>query len=290
MVDSISLEEVQASIRSQQARWQAAENDVSRLPVVEIVKRLGVRPPPEALTIGELEGNFNKGMPGEGISLPATGVPSAFDLRKAGGKNYITAVKDQGGCGSCVAFGSVAAIEGSIAWTKKSANPTLNLSEAHLYYCYGAKEKVTCATGWWPEKALPYVKSGGLVDETCFPYTAKDQPCKLCADWKKRLTKIRGHQRLVNQQEIKKWIYATGPVVGCFLVYADFPKYKSGVYKHTAGGLLGGHCVAIVGYSDPEAAWICKNSWGIPWGDKGFFKIGYGQCGIDSWDNVGVTP
>ena len=46
----------------------------------------------------------------------------------------------------------------------------------------------------------------------------------------------------------------------------------------------------VVGYSDTEQAWICRNSWGTGFGGAahadgtgaGFFKIGYGQCNIDS--------
>jgi C1A family cysteine protease len=39
-----------------------------------------------------------------------------------------------------------------------------------------------------------------------------------------------------------------------------------------------------VGYDDPNGCWICKNSWNTTWGEQGFFRIAYGECGIESWD------
>jgi hypothetical protein len=62
------------------------------------------------------------------------------------------------------------------------------------------------------------------------------------------------------------------------------------------GKLAGGHAVLVIGYSDAEGAWICRNSWGpgfggVPHPDGtggGFFKIGYGECKIDSEPFFGV--
>jgi cathepsin B len=65
-----------------------------------------------------------------------------------------------------------------------------------------------------------------------------------------------------------------------FTVYEDFMNYKSGVYKHQTGSQLGGHAVKIVGWGD--GYWIVANSWGTSWGEKGFFNIAFGNCGIDS--------
>lgn len=76
-----------------------------------------------------------------------------------------------------------------------------------------------------------------------------------------------------------------GPLYVAFTVYADFETYKSGVYKHTTGGFLGGHAVEMIGWGteNGEDYWLIKNSWNEEWGDGGLFKIarGVNECGIE---------
>ena len=70
-----------------------------------------------------------------------------------------------------------------------------------------------------------------------------------------------------------------------FEVYHDFFNYKSGVYQHVTGDLAGGHAVKMVGWGitdDGVEYWICANSWGPEWGEKGFFRIKTGEGQIDS--------
>ena len=81
-------------------------------------------------------------------------------------------------------------------------------------------------------------------------------------------------------------IYENGPVTAAFTVYADFPTYKSGVYKHTTGAELGGHAIKIIGWGVENGTkyWLVVNSWNETWGDNGTFKIlrGEDHCGIES--------
>ena len=67
-------------------------------------------------------------------------------------------------------------------------------------------------------------------------------------------------------------------------IYNDFLSYKTGIYKHTTGSLLGGHAVKIVGWgvNNGLSYWICANSFGTSWGELGFFRILFGECGIDA--------
>lgn len=279
--DYPTLDDVLKEIARQGASWTAEDNAVSRLPLSLRLLRLGASPGDGDPTIDEAE---RASAPKHSVV-----VPNKFDLRSVNGKNYVTGIRDQGGCGSCVAFGSLATMEASIAWKQKKENPQIDLSEAHLYYCYGKPENVTCATGWFPAKALVHCVTG-IVDEPCFPYTPGDQPCGLCKDWQKRLTKIVSSTALTNNTAaMKNWISTYGAIVGCFIVYDDFFRYRSGVYKHVTGAKAGGHCVSLIGYDDMQSCWICKNSWGPAWGDQGFFRIAYGECAMETWQVLGVS-
>jgi cathepsin B len=81
-------------------------------------------------------------------------------------------------------------------------------------------------------------------------------------------------------------IAAHGPVESGFSVYQDFMSYKSGIYQHKSGGLLGGHAVKVVGWGVENNVqfWIVANSWTTNWGEKGFFRIikGRNECGFES--------
>jgi C1A family cysteine protease len=208
-----------------------------------------------------------------------------------GGANYVTPVKNQGNCGSCVAFGSVAALETTAAFTRRVPGMKLDLSEAHLFYTHGGSVGRTCANGWYPVPALTMSRDKGVTFEDYFPYTpGNNGGHTLNPDFPNRLAKpVDVRDVTGDPAAIKQQIVTYGSTTACFYVYADFFSYRSGVYKHVSGDLQGGHCVALVGYDDAQSCWIAKNSWGPEWGDNGYFRIGYGECGIETWQCAGTS-
>jgi len=92
---------------------------------------------------------------------------------------------------------------------------------------------------------------------------------------------------------IQTEIMTHGPVEAAFSVYADFLAYKSGVYQHVSGSMLGGHAVKILGWGTEDGTpyWLVANSWNEDWGAMGYFKIrrGTDECGIEDEITAG-TP
>ncbi len=292
----VNIAALTQELESLQAPWAARENEITALSSEEFERLLGYNPPPES---GELPLDVRELMaaaPERIRALEATGstAPASFDLRNVGGRNFITAVRNQLGCGSCVSFGVIGAVEGTMRFSRNDPGFTIDLSEGHLFNCIARGQGRTCANGWWVDPAMRALRDQGVVDEACSPYSPQDVQCTLCGDAGQRLVRILSYKEIRNVNEMKDWLSTKGPISACFSVYTDFSAYSSGVYRRTPNATFrGGHCVVVVGYSDAERAWICKNSWGTGWGERGFFKIGYGECGIDAamWGvQTGATP
>jgi C1A family cysteine protease len=282
--NSLDLAQLRSTLEREGAPWEMAYTSMTALNEEERVVRLGVPLPETDLTALESDRD-ERAAAVRGAKAEAVGAPVAFDLRNVGGANYSTSVKDQGGCGSCVAFGTVATIEHVTRFTRGTPNLAIDLSEAHAYYCYGRADGARCSTGWWVHRLLPSTQSTGVTFNDYYPYTAADQDCSgLNADWQNRRIMVTGFNNIGgNATAMKEYIATYGSITACLVIYQDFFSYRSGVYRHLSGGVAGGHCVSLIGYSDSEGCWIAKNSWGPGWGDGGFFKIAYGECNIESY-------
>lgn len=286
MPDALNLQTLDKELKDAGSPWEMDPGtDMAQMTETERRYRLGFKPPPGQMTLEQAAAQSDSAplLSAEEIAEESVGAPAAYDLRNVGGRDFTTDVKNQGGCGSCVAFATVAVLETTARRTRNNPNLDLDLSEAHMFYCHGKEDGRNCGNGWWPDKAFDKAKQKGVTFENHFPYTAGDQNCALTGGWQNALATPTGYTDLNTRAKMKNWISTRGSITGCFIVYQDFFSYRSGVYRHVSGSSAGGHCVEIVGYSDAQGCWICKNSWGTNWGEGGFFRIAYGQCNIETW-------
>ena len=266
------LKGLQTSINQKGYTWQAGATNVSALSLDQQKALLG-------LHVDDAEIHATSQAIAAATALQgfraAIAAPAAVDWRNKGG-DWTTPVRDQQSCGSCVAFGTVATLEARINIACNNANLDKDLSEAHLFYCGCGN---CCGTGWNFPPALDFCKNTGVGLETSFPYTPGNQPCKAGVS---PYIKIAGWSQVLTVADRKNILATKGPMVAGMAVYQDFFAYHSGVYRHVSGDLAGYHAISVVGYDDGAQCWICKNSWGTGWGDSGWFKIGYGECLIDT--------
>ncbi len=256
------------------ASWTAAENWVTRLSLEEQQRLLGGKLP-------EISGPMSMEHP---VFREFTrDLPDTFTWCDCEGFDWMTDVKNQGGCGACAAFSACGSVEALVRIVRDDPNYPVDLSEQHLFSCAGGD----CPTGLYMGTAFDYFTANGVPDDACLPYTAVDGNCAdSCEDWRSRVVQLDGWDLLwqytVDEEALKSYVFQQP--VSCYLeVYSDFASYQSGVYEYTSGSLLGGHFVVIVGWDDALDCWICKNSWGAGWGENGYFRIKRGEVEIGSW-------
>ena len=276
----IEVDAIQGIIAKKHAKWRAKENWITRLPREELQRMMGLQQPPQ----GSLD--F------EGVRPLRILENKVVDWRNKDGVNWLGSVMNQGNCGSCVAFSTVATLEAQVAIS--SGLPWLHpsYSAQALFACGGGG----CDTGWMPDSAANYLQSNGIPDEACMPYTSGstgvDAACEQkCQDSDSRSLKIAGFSTPSSQfgggsVEAVKAALEKGPLVTTLRVYMDFVTYAGGIYHNVTGEPVGGHAVSLVGFDDSKRAWLIRNSWGTEWGENGFGWISWDDTsgvGAETW-------
>ena len=227
--------------------------------------------------------NFNPAHPSF-----SNAAPDSFDWRD---KGLVTPVRDQGMCGSCWAFSTVANLEGLYYKLKGVA---VDLSEQILVDC---DTYDSACNGGLMEYAFQWIKENGMETEEDYPYTGYKGSCK--ADPSKYIDmKVTGWKKLgsststwspVDEEEIKEFLYETGPLA-IALNANPLQTYSGGILDKTSSQCpVSGinHAVTLVGYGAESGVdyWIVKNSWGENWGENGYFRIrrGTGCCGVNCY-------
>lgn len=229
-------------------------------------------------------------------------LPESFDAREHWPEcPSLREVRDQGCCGSCWAVSAVSAM--TDRWCVNSPDKS--------QFEFGAFDLLSCchecgdgceggnlgpAWKYWVEHGVssggPYNSQQGChpypFDACRNPYEEDDAPkCSRKCQSNYNVTDVaqdRHFGRVAyslgsDEERMKEDLFLHGPLQASFRFYADFKMYKSGVYRHVAGPLEGGHAVKVLGWGVENGVkyWLCANSWGENWGDKGFFKFVRGE-------------
>ncbi|GEM_PF-634544 len=260
--DKRELDKITQTIQQNKSRWSAKDTSFSKLTAEERKKRLGAQLPilsPDVKT----------------LDAPSVSLPLKLDWRNYNNDNYVTPVKEQGTCGACWAFATAAALESKVLIFQNTPGLSMDLSEQLLTSCSGAG---TCAAGSITA-AADFLSNFGLPTESFYPYAESDGSCSTAdADWEASAYKIIGWS-LVKPTiaSIKNALYNYGPLVTLMAVHTDFYYYGAGIYTYAWGGFEGYHAALIVGYDDTEQYFILKSSWGVDWGEDGYFRIAYSE-------------
>ncbi|CAB04322.3 Peptidase C1A papain C-terminal domain-containing protein [Caenorhabditis elegans] len=217
-------------------------------------------------------------------------------------------IREQSNCGSCWAFSTAEVISDRTCIASNGTQQPI-ISPTDLLTCCGMSCGEGCDGGfpyrafqWWARRGV--VTGGDYLGTGCKPYPIRPcnsdncvnlqtPPCRLSCQPGYRTTytndKNYGNSAYPVPRTvaaIQADIYYNGPVVAAFIVYEDFEKYKSGIYRHIAGRSKGGHAVKLIGWGTERGTpyWLAVNSWGSQWGESGTFRIlrGVDECGIES--------
>jgi len=191
-------------------------------------------------------------------------------------KGAVTAVKDQGRCGSCWAFSTTGSLEGQNQIKNKKL---VSFSEQQLVDCSKSEGNLGCKGGWM-DYGFKYVKAKGICTEADYPYTAVNGTCKTtCTPALKTIT---GYVVVKSEDDLETAVSNVGPVSVAV---------NAKGWQLYSGGIMSGelcnpkklnHGVLAVGYNNSEMSWKVKNSWSESWGEKGYVRLAKGNntCAI----------
>jgi C1A family cysteine protease len=208
-------------------------------------------------------------------------LPTSVDWRN---QNAVNDIKNQGQCGSCWAFSTVASVEGALAI---KSGKLYSLSEQQLVDC--SKTNLGC-NGGLPDRAFKYYEVNDACTEDSYPYTSgvtkTGGTCQTSCNYVS-LAHVKSYVDITpNSDNAMVTAIAQQPVsIGIEADQRSFQLYTSGIFDDPKCGTNIDHAVNLVGYTNDY--FILRNSWGTSWGNKGYMYIARnagqnvnGVCGL----------
>ncbi len=225
-------------------------------------------------------------------------LPASLDWRS---KGVVSAIRDQGQCGSCWSFSGTSTLESAVAI---KSGKLYDLSEQQGVDCSTIKNgysNMGCNGGMYDTLWKYVTDNNGLCSESAYPYTSgtttKTGTCqKTCTTVSG--TKVTSSVKVTPYSDSAMMNALTvNPVsIAIYAAGRSFQLYNTGIYDDFTG--CGGnnpeldHAVVLVGWgsSNGQDYYILRNSWGTSWGDmdsttnNGYMLIArgsaYGKAGM----------
>ena len=193
--------------------------------------------------------------------------PEAFECEKQRGK-----IKNQGSVGSCVAHATSEILEYHTNGTQKLATD----------FIYGIRNKLfgSTGTGMTLRDACKIVKSYGDPQLSYCPtnteVTAVFKIAESVFTNEEAMEDAKNHRissyaQLRNDEDIKYALMNYGPVLACVQWFSDYKISVRDGILHKGVKPSGYHAIMIYGWN--EEGWLCQNSWGTGFGQKGLFIL-----------------
>jgi cathepsin L len=225
------------------------------------------------------------------IDTTTAPLPGSFDWRERG---VITAVKDQGRCGSCWTFGASESVESYYAL---STGQLFDLSEQQILDCTPNPNDCGgtggCGGGTAELAFSQIIKMGGLSSEWTYPYISYPGTNYQCSSSSPKFNPV---AQLTDYAVLESNDYDSVmnaiALIGPLAINVDASNwhfYEYGVFNgcnQTNPDI--NHVVQLVGYGvDPQYGgyWLVRNSWSPAWGEDGYIRLYRSSqtvCGTDT--------
>lgn len=213
------------------------------------------------------------------FNYTSSNLPTAYDWKS---KGVVTAVYNQGQCGSCWAFSTTENVESMNAIATGSVK---NLAMQQLVDCDVTTGDHGC-NGGNPPIAFQYIiRNNGLDSLASYPYTGRNGQCKFNPSTVQARVASWGYiSTNDNENAMGQYTYQYGPPSACVDAH-QWQFYRGGVVTSNCGLQLD-HCVQITGWQTMNNinVWNVRNSWGTDWGESGYIYLMRGSniCAIGS--------
>jgi cathepsin L len=215
--------------------------------------------------------------------------PDSVDWRT---KGIVTAVKNQGQCGSCWAFAATETME------SYHAQKTGNLTELSVQYVVSCTENPKqCGgtggcSGATAEIGIEWVaQHGGIPAASAYPYTSGSGESGTCDTSNPPVADFTGFVKVqANDLTAVMSVLGNQGPLAITVDASQWMFYGGGVLTpQTYATLELDHGVQAVGYGTDKGQdyWIVRNSWGSGWGEEGYLRVARTNgsnkyCGVDS--------